>query len=694
MSEAQTETALTCELVEMRPCTTCVKSHRFAAVNNPSLLEREPECTYDELLDDGTPVVKPRTKYQVLEDRIVELEAMLKAQSVQQSTLSPADTQASIGTSVTSESGFSTTSISELPEDEITQYNPVVSDPLGMSQPILTPQLLEQAPPLPEQQLIWPDWPCRLPQPSLLYHLVEVFFSCYPHAHYLLHRPTFMASLALPPRSPRFPHASVLHAICAYAGMFSYLVDSPPMPDLGTYRGDVIFGDRRRTPKTAFDSFADRHARWAKEAREEAHELGFNLLECTQSVVISTGYYYLQGRWVELWMAGGMVIRYCIPLALNNRPGYDTDGTPPSPLDDTNLLAIPTNCVEREQRVNLFWTAYANDRFMITPSVWAMGLDDEDVHQDLPYNVSYYEAGQDVKEPRQTIRTPNVLLVHPQCIDSFTLFVKAAILLSRVKSFNIRIRHQCPDVMDIRCLPRFAELEQQISAFRASFPSQYKDPIVQSSRGLDTHLYVAHLIPGFAKLLLHEKLVQPSPNCVSAHKAVEAAREILELVYAVCSTSYDITRLLPICAFSWYKAASFLTGVLRFHLAAGNHAAATRTDSEIRTIRFAFSRMAQRIPLALRFLKMLDDESKGDMIQSQSVQTAYYDHTHESHQFAGYDTTGARCEPDWSAIQPNSTHGLGHPDLSVEVSAFSAALGPSEEFEQMFQFDPFSTLGQ
>jgi hypothetical protein len=45
------------------------------------------------------------------------------------------------------------------------------------------------------------------------------------------------------------------------------------------------------------------------------------------AIVIATGYYHLQGRWVELWMSSGQVLRYCIPLTLNNRDGYHTDGT-------------------------------------------------------------------------------------------------------------------------------------------------------------------------------------------------------------------------------------------------------------------------------------------------------------------------------------------------------------------------------
>ncbi|KAG8688143.1 hypothetical protein FRC09_013082, partial [Ceratobasidium sp. 395] len=372
--------------------------------------------------------------------------------------------------------------------------------------------------------------------------------------------------------SPKFPHISLLHAICAYASVFSYLVDSPPMPNLDQARGDVIFGDRRNVAQATTESFADRHARWAKETRDEATALGFNLLECTQSVVISTGYYYLQGRWVELWMSGGSVLRYCVPLTLNNRMGYHTDGIAADSVDEASLLFHPANCVEREQRVNLFWIAYSNERFQTTPGAWAMSIDDEDVHQVLPYSISYYEAGQDTEEPRQTIRTPNVLLVHPRTIDSFTLYVKASVLLSRVRTFKAQV--------DAR---RYAE--------------------------------------------------------------------------------------------------------------------AATTDAEIKTLQLAFSRMAQRIPLALRFMKMIDDEIKdGGLNRSQSIQSAAYQRTYEAH------LSLSRLLSSQIISTAHGSSGCLTPQLNpiMDASHLEAASLPpsdlvstsSEEFEQLFQFDPFPTLSK
>lgn len=129
-----------------------------------------------------------------------------------------------------------------------------------------------------DQRLIPHDWPPRLPPPDLLHHLIDIFFACHPHALYLVHRPTFMASLTFSPKSPAFPHLSLLHAICAYASIFSYRVQTPP----ANIEGDLF--PKRNAParKALDDSFAERHVRWSRQARDDATSVGNNLIECTQ----------------------------------------------------------------------------------------------------------------------------------------------------------------------------------------------------------------------------------------------------------------------------------------------------------------------------------------------------------------------------------------------------------------------------
>ncbi len=52
-----------------------------------------------------------------------------------------------------------------------------------------------------------------------------------------------------------------------------------------------------------------------------------------------------------------------------------------------------------------------------------------------------------------------------------------------------------------------------------------------------------------AIILLHDPYAHIyNPGCVSAFKILDASRHILELIYAVCSTSFDISLLDFFCS--------------------------------------------------------------------------------------------------------------------------------------------------
>jgi hypothetical protein len=114
---------------------------------------------------------------------------------------------------------------------------------------------------------------------------------------------------------------------------------------------------------------------------------------------------------------------------------------------------------------------------------------------------------------RQWFHDPHILLVHPEGqTDSFILMVKASIILSRVKNFNLRYRAryfakdldyipttnapgQFPgsDVLDPRSTPAFIEVDNLVSSFRSSFPPEIRNPI--NGNVVDVHLFTACTIP-------------------------------------------------------------------------------------------------------------------------------------------------------------------------------------------------------
>lgn len=114
---------------------------------------------------------------------------------------------------------------------------------------------------------------------------------------------------------------------------------------------------------------------------------------------------------------------------------------------------------------------------------------------------------------RQWFHDPHILLSHPESqTDSFLLMVKATIILSKVKVFNLRYRARyfakdldytpttnlpeglsSSDVMDPRSTPAFIEVDNLVSNFRSSFPPDLRNPI--NGNVVDVHLFTACTIP-------------------------------------------------------------------------------------------------------------------------------------------------------------------------------------------------------
>lgn len=118
---------------------------------------------------------------------------------------------------------------------------------------------------------------------------------------------------------------------------------------------------------------------------------------------------------------------------------------------------------------------------------------------------------------------------------------------------------------DPRGSAAFIELDYIVSSFRDSFPSHLKDPIVDNV--VDNHLYTACLtslawvcfkytkcnnwlsLRWRATIMLHDPHTEVRlSSCVSSRKVLTAARAILDLIYNIWSTSFDITLLDSFCS--------------------------------------------------------------------------------------------------------------------------------------------------
>lgn len=108
-------------------------------------------------------------------------------------------------------------------------------------------------------------------------------------------------------------------------------------------------------------------------------------------------------------------------------------------------------------------------------------------------------------------------------------------------------------------------------------------------------------------LLLHDPHYDPaSPNCLSSDRILSAARSIVDLMYKLTSTSYDLLLLDHSCSFCWFVAAVALIRFLKTRILAGDEAEASRVTQEIQVIRFMMSSLGARTIVGLRQNLMLD----------------------------------------------------------------------------------------
>ncbi|KAG2023382.1 hypothetical protein CC2G_001043 [Coprinopsis cinerea AmutBmut pab1-1] len=281
-----------------RPCSTCVRSHAHALSHAPpgANLPPKPECTFDEIAEHNPTVSEgPKNKYERLENRINELETLLRQKDHALLNSRQASEAKTTG-SIVAPHSLSTANFGDiLPGATSRQYSLALSDAGNSPTSMLTTTTNLNGSPS-GLDLIWPNWPPRLPAPDLLRHLVEVFFLFHPHASRLFHVPSFMNSLALPPTHPKFPATPVLHSICAIGSLYTAAVTSPPLPNFDEVPPDEIFLERLRAKEQRPDSFAEQHAKLARETAEHMNTLGENLFQVLQANIVLTWFYWSHGR--------------------------------------------------------------------------------------------------------------------------------------------------------------------------------------------------------------------------------------------------------------------------------------------------------------------------------------------------------------------------------------------------------------
>jgi len=251
-------------------------------------------------------------------------------------------------------------------------------------------------------------------------------------------------------------------------------------------------------------------------------------------------------------------------------------------------------------------------------NTWPLAANEEDVTQIMPCTQSDFQSLRVVpREGRQTLTSPDYFTYHPpQYTDAFSLYIKGAILLGRVKNFNARFhRHhdqnlgQTATYLDPRRSVEFQKMEASIVGLIGSIPKELADPTNEKRDGkVDPVLYLAHLLPHTAMILLHDPHAQlENPQCTSTAQIMTAVQAILALIYKICSTSFDLLHLDHASSLCWFIAGAALVRMIKAQMSIGHMEEAARMQQELQVIRFMLGTLGKKVVIGLRQLNLLDD---------------------------------------------------------------------------------------
>jgi hypothetical protein len=125
---------------------------------------------------------------------------------------------------------------------------------------------------------------------------VDLFFQHDPCGPRIIHRTTFLQSMALGPSHRGYPHPALLHTICASASRW-LAEDGPSLRD-----------------EKGQDRFAEFQANKARMYIDEAISDGTNVFPLLAPCIILAYWLYAEGKAAEAWSHANLTIRASVPL--------------------------------------------------------------------------------------------------------------------------------------------------------------------------------------------------------------------------------------------------------------------------------------------------------------------------------------------------------------------------------------------
>lgn len=391
----------------------------------------------------------------------------------------------------------------------------------------------------------------------------------------MIHRPTLLMRIRLPPSNPEFPLPALLHAICAAAAPHTAWINSFSPEETDSQRRQHIQSglDLETSPDfaTAQCEAAERSIRHNTLTQQMGNGQDvFDLVRAhvsqlrrkvkveglTDQIILSQAYLN-NGMALRGWMTGGIPGRLIKALEIATRNVRKTDKPP--------LMSEPADDREREERLATVWIAYLAEAGFSSNACWASSLTLEEILVPLPTSNDEFLQRFDhtgfMKPNPQTAHDPDVLTHHP-VPDPFVLVVKSSFLLGRVARWIFDWQQrvvQSGDELDGMSMPSFIKLNQDITAFQASLPNALKNVYrLVDSGSMNTfsaELLSVHIFPNLSMILLYEPFLdwdKPAPNMPAVLAVQRAFEAIMGLIHLIPS-QLDITLVLtPLLAFSMF----------------------------------------------------------------------------------------------------------------------------------------------
>ncbi|BGP49664.1 hypothetical protein JCM10450v2_005567 [Rhodotorula kratochvilovae] len=400
-------------------------------------------------------------------------------------------------------------------------------------------------------ELFYPGWPRDLPPPGLTHRLLDVYFAR-PHiCAGMINAVRFRAAMLLPPTSNGFPHPALIHILCAIACMMI---------------SDDFFTGEERYWK-GFERPTEYHAARCKAALEVNLGQG-PLFQVAQVFSLLCYWSYCNARWVELWLYCGQATRVSTPLGLNHLRAA-SDSPTDLPAHFKGHLMPPTNDDEQLAEQSLtFFMAFMADRYASASTGWACSIDDVDVTTVIPTEGVPYPRGEAIGTSPNSLHSAAFFVAHPPHLcGPLQLFIKAVVLLGKIVQFQQRAPHANKtmggglalndNISDVRQTDAFKRLDGTVEAFIASIPREYQFQHRAPGSGngdvlTENRLCLVHGMSHVSRILLHEPYVatleEDEPSMV---KCAASANEILQSIFLILGTSYEIALFAPYINFVW-----------------------------------------------------------------------------------------------------------------------------------------------